>query len=130
MFVDGCFWHGCELHRGTRPVANDWYWRSKIEGNRARDADTTRGLEEAGWAALRFWEHDKPRNSAHIEQLHSFVGAEDNRARNSKPLAVRHRVVTGTRAHSRRVCLLVGDRTTFAAFGLPGKETARCRATE
>jgi DNA mismatch endonuclease, patch repair protein len=59
VFVDGCFWHGCPQHR-THPRTNAAYWSSKIEGNIARDLDTTSRLEEAGWTVLRFWQHEDP----------------------------------------------------------------------
>jgi DNA mismatch endonuclease (patch repair protein) len=59
VFVDGCFWHGCPEH-GTWPKRNGEFWRAKIEGNRARDADTDRVLDEAGWLAVRVWEHEDP----------------------------------------------------------------------
>jgi len=59
VFVDGCFWHGCP-HHGTWPKANAEFWRSKIETNQRRDADTDRRLWEAGWTVVRFWEHDDP----------------------------------------------------------------------
>src|ERR687889_633350 len=39
IFVDGCFWHGCPLH-GTWPQRNAEFWRSKIETNKRRDAET------------------------------------------------------------------------------------------
>lgn len=57
VFIDGCFWHGCPEH-GTIPRRNSPYWSVKITTNRQRDADTTRRLEEDGWAVLRFWEHE------------------------------------------------------------------------
>jgi DNA mismatch endonuclease, patch repair protein len=57
VFVDGCFWHGCPQH-GTWPRANAAWWRAKIEGNAARDRDTDARLTAAGWAVLRFWEHE------------------------------------------------------------------------
>ena len=60
VFVDGCFWHGCEKH-GTWPVANADYWKEKILTNRRRDADTDVALELAGWRVIRIWEHDDPR---------------------------------------------------------------------
>jgi DNA mismatch endonuclease (patch repair protein) len=45
------------------------YWTNKIETNRARDVDTNRLLEEAGWAVLRYWEHEEPTQVvARIEQ--------------------------------------------------------------
>lgn len=56
VYVDGCFWHGCPEHH-ILPRTNSKWWTWKVELNRARDADTTRELEDAGWMVLRFWEH-------------------------------------------------------------------------
>lgn len=56
VFLDGCFWHGCPEHY-IAPKQNDDYWSSKLETNRARDADTDRRLHEAGWTIVRIWEH-------------------------------------------------------------------------
>ena len=58
VFVDGCFWHGCPIH-GTWPKRNSSFWRSKIEVNRERDADTDETLRSAGWLVIRFWEHER-----------------------------------------------------------------------
>lgn len=56
VFVDGCFWHGCPEH--LRPATiNVEFWSSKVEANRARDADTNSRLTAEGWVVLRFWEH-------------------------------------------------------------------------
>ncbi|WP_116199453.1 very short patch repair endonuclease [Amycolatopsis circi] len=57
VFVDGCFWHGCPEH-GTWPKNNADYWRTKIETNRRRDANTDQLLLEAGWLSVRIWEHE------------------------------------------------------------------------
>lgn len=57
VFIDGCFWHGCPIH-GTWPKANQIWWRSKIEGNRARDARAVEELTSLGWSVMRFWSHD------------------------------------------------------------------------
>lgn len=57
VFIDGCFWHGCPEHY-VEPKTRTGFWAAKIAGNAARDAETTRILEEAGWTALRFWEHE------------------------------------------------------------------------
>ncbi|MYW91863.1 very short patch repair endonuclease [Amycolatopsis rubida] len=57
VFVDGCFWHGCPEH-GTWPKNNADYWRTKIETNRRRDANTDAVLLEAGWLPVRIWEHE------------------------------------------------------------------------
>lgn len=63
VFVDGCFWHGCETH-GTWPKANAEFWRDKIEANRRRDSDTNERLAREGWRVMRFWEHDDPVEAA------------------------------------------------------------------
>jgi DNA mismatch endonuclease (patch repair protein) len=57
LFVDGCFWHCCPIHR-TWPKANAAWWRRKILGNVRRDRDTDARLSAAGWKVLRFWEHE------------------------------------------------------------------------
>jgi DNA mismatch endonuclease (patch repair protein) len=59
VFLDGCFWHGCPEH-GQLPASNQDWWKSKIERNRMRDADTTAILTADGWQVLRFWEHQTP----------------------------------------------------------------------
>ena len=57
VFLDGCFWHGCELHsRETK--SNTLWWRDKIDANKKRDAETTAVLEERGWGVVRIWEHE------------------------------------------------------------------------
>ncbi|MBX7069600.1 MAG: very short patch repair endonuclease [Microthrixaceae bacterium] len=63
VFVDGCFWHSCPIHR-TRPRANGGFWSAKLERTIARDRETTEALEAAGWLVLRFWEHEDPEEVA------------------------------------------------------------------
>ena len=63
VYVDGCFWHGCPEHM-TWPSANADWWRSKIERNIERDRDTSAQLADAGWLAIRIWEHEDPAESA------------------------------------------------------------------
>jgi DNA mismatch endonuclease (patch repair protein) len=57
VFVDGCYWHGCPCCVRPRKV-NSGYWTAKIEGNRRRDANNTRKLEEQGYRVVRVWEHE------------------------------------------------------------------------
>jgi DNA mismatch endonuclease (patch repair protein) len=64
VFIDGCFWHGCETHGRRRHDVNAWYWPDKIERNRSRDSDTDERLRAAGWLPLRFWEHEDPQSVA------------------------------------------------------------------
>ncbi|MFJ6565927.1 very short patch repair endonuclease [Streptomyces sp. NPDC091292] len=63
VFIDGCFWHGCPRH-ATSPKANADWWRTKLDKNIARDAETTAHLEARGWTVLRFWEHETPETVA------------------------------------------------------------------
>ena len=74
VFVDGCWWHGCEEHYSA-PRANSDYWNRKVESNRRRDADTNSRLQEAGWIVLRFWEHDDPEQVA--TQVEEVVRSQD-----------------------------------------------------
>jgi DNA mismatch endonuclease (patch repair protein) len=57
VFVDGCFWHNCPLH-GHVPHSNVDWWRTKLDVNARRDADTTAKLEALGWTVVRVWEHE------------------------------------------------------------------------
>lgn len=69
VFVDGCFWHGCPEHGRREHRTNGWYWREKIERNRARDRDTDAKLLATGWESLRVWEHEDPQRAvARISQ--------------------------------------------------------------
>ncbi|MEV3992799.1 very short patch repair endonuclease [Streptomyces sp. NPDC049837] len=56
VFIDGCYWHGCPEHY-VPPRTNPGYWSDKVARNMARDRDTDKRLQEAGWLVLRFWEH-------------------------------------------------------------------------
>lgn len=57
VFIDGCFWHHCPLHR-TSPKTNPEYWEAKFTANEGRDRDTTARYQALGWTVLRFWEHE------------------------------------------------------------------------
>lgn len=63
VFLDGCFWHGCPEHHSVA-VTNATFWADKVKTNTARDRDTDRRLEEAGWVAVRVWEHEDPAAAA------------------------------------------------------------------
>jgi DNA mismatch endonuclease (patch repair protein) len=63
VFVDGCYWYGCpEHHRPAKKGAQ--FWREKIAGNRARDAETNEALNSEGWFVIRVWEHEDPERAA------------------------------------------------------------------
>ena len=57
IFVDGCFWHGCETC-GHIPSKNRPFWQAKIDRNRERDRRNTAMLRNQGVSVLRFWEHE------------------------------------------------------------------------
>lgn len=58
VFIDGCFWHGCPDHFRV-PATNTEYWSAKIERNQRRDEAVNQLLADAGWAAVRAWEHEE-----------------------------------------------------------------------
>jgi DNA mismatch endonuclease (patch repair protein) len=72
VFLDGCFWHGCEQHH-TVAVTNAAYWAEKVRHNRERDRETDRQLLEAGWTVVRIWEHEDPQEAA--RRIHGVVAA-------------------------------------------------------
>lgn len=57
VFIDSCFWHGCEIHYRA-PETNREYWRKKVERNKARDSKTNAYYKSHEWHLLRIWEHD------------------------------------------------------------------------
>jgi DNA mismatch endonuclease (patch repair protein) len=57
VFVDGCFWHGCEEHIYW-PKTNAQWWRNKIEATMERDRGTNLILQAEGWTVVRVWEHE------------------------------------------------------------------------
>jgi DNA mismatch endonuclease (patch repair protein) len=63
VFVDGCFWHKCPEH-STVPRSNPSYWGPKLSRNVERDREVDVALLEAGWRAVRVWEHEDPEKAA------------------------------------------------------------------
>lgn len=67
--IRGCFWHGCEQH-GTMSKSNTEWWQAKISANRARDSDTEKRLQLAGWIPVIVWEHEDSSTAARrIERI-------------------------------------------------------------
>jgi len=58
VFVDGCFWHYCPLHRQI-PATNSQFWADKLNANVDRDRMQNRLLTGAGWHVVRVWEHER-----------------------------------------------------------------------
>jgi len=57
IFVDGCFWHGCNRCY-KEPKTNVEFWRNKIIQNKKRRIKVRRHLKKEGWRILEFWEHE------------------------------------------------------------------------
>lgn len=57
IFVDGCFWHGCQKCYSP-PSTNKKFWSKKIKINTSRDKEVNRELKKIGVCVLRVWEHD------------------------------------------------------------------------
>ena len=74
IFVDGCFWHGCEDHCCI-PSSNQDYWLAKINRNKERDTATTGAFQERNWKVIRIWEHDLTRknSAAVLNRIKSIV---------------------------------------------------------
>ena len=74
IFVHGCFWHGHHCLRGRLPGTNIDFWRSKIERNKARDAETEAALLAAGWRSLVVWECDLKDEGTVLARMRAFLG--------------------------------------------------------
>lgn len=55
LFVDGCWWHGCQTHFRV-PKSNGEWWVEKIRRNVERDAGQSLALADDGWTVVRVWE--------------------------------------------------------------------------
>ncbi|MDP1730519.1 MAG: very short patch repair endonuclease [Devosia sp.] len=71
VFVHGCFWHrhtdpNCKLAR--LPKSRLDFWLPKLEGNRLRDLERQRALNELGWRVLIVWEC-QTRNTSVLETV-------------------------------------------------------------
>jgi DNA mismatch endonuclease, patch repair protein len=73
VFVDGCFWHGCQAC-GHIPAVNRPYWKAKIERNRERDLANTQQLVAEGFSVIRIWEHELSRDIMEcVESIQAFL---------------------------------------------------------
>lgn len=57
IFIDSCFWHGCEEHC-RMPETRQEYWVNKIKRNRERDKEVSNYYKKLGWNLFRVWEHE------------------------------------------------------------------------
>ena len=81
IFVNGCFWHRHDCHLFKWPSTRKEFWRSKINGNKARDIEAVKQLRSMGWRTLTVWEcalKGKTRlpEDALISQVANWIGSE------------------------------------------------------
>jgi len=56
IFVHGCFWHAHENCKDFRlPMTRKEWWKTKLEGNVARDAKQQSELIACGWKVIVIW---------------------------------------------------------------------------
>lgn len=76
IFVQGCFFHGHDCPYFKWPKTRAAFWRTKIEGNKARDVRQQAELAELGWNVVAVWEcelHGQSKVAEVSRQLaHSF----------------------------------------------------------
>lgn len=78
IFVHGCFWHrhpGCK--KATTPKSREEFWRSKFEGNVARDRRVSEKLGEMGWRVAVIWECECNRERDLHCRLREIFGLAD-----------------------------------------------------
>jgi DNA mismatch endonuclease (patch repair protein) len=56
VLVHGCFWHMHDCGLCRIPATRLEFWKSKLEGNAARDSRNHAALLEAGWRVATVWE--------------------------------------------------------------------------
>ncbi len=74
IFVHGCFWHMHKCRYGkVKPATNIDFWKSKREGNVARDKRNLRKLRKDGWKVLVVWECWTRKPSALKDRIGRFL---------------------------------------------------------
>lgn len=71
IFVDGCFWHGCNRCHDFDASCSS-AWQTKIQKNRDRDARNRQKLRRLGWRVWRVWEHDLQKKSRFDKSIARF----------------------------------------------------------
>jgi len=61
IFVDGCFWHGCEQCY-ISPKTNTEYWKRKFHRNKKRRKEILSVLTKQNWKIFQVWEHELKEN--------------------------------------------------------------------
>jgi len=74
IFVHGCFWHHhCKCKNANFPKTRSEFWRSKILGNKRRDAKAVRELHSLGWDVITVWECETERGFHLSSEMRSLL---------------------------------------------------------
>jgi DNA mismatch endonuclease (patch repair protein) len=74
IFINGCYWHGCERCGWEPPKHNTEYWANKIDKNRQRDLKKAEQLKAMGYVTVTVWEHEiKEGVDSVVEKLASIL---------------------------------------------------------
>lgn len=74
IFIHGCFWHGHNCMRGTKPTSNIEFWNSKIQGNIDRDKKTISQLKKNSWRVLTIWDCDLKNKERFDSSMKKLIG--------------------------------------------------------
>lgn len=70
IFVHGCFWHyHKDCREGRIPSTKSAFWKTKLEGNRAKDQRNTELLRKLGWRVLTVWECEIEKDINQVVEL-------------------------------------------------------------
>ena len=80
VFVDGCFWHSCQMqgHCHVPKTRTEW-WNKKFERTKHRDREVGRVLRANGWAVVRIWEHSLVKPLPALRRLQKLMAARRQR---------------------------------------------------
>lgn len=76
IFVHGCFWHGHDCPKGSRPTSNQEFWNEKLDGNMERDKANYISLQSLGWSVKIIWECSIQETTANI--INGIKGTVNN----------------------------------------------------
>lgn len=78
IFVNGCFWHGHDCHRGGRmPKTRLEYWSLKIQRNKSRDAENCAKLLSNSWRVLTVWECELSNEDLLSKKVQNFMSSKN-----------------------------------------------------
>jgi DNA mismatch endonuclease (patch repair protein) len=81
LLVHGCFWHRHGCKSTATPKSNTLFWKTKFDGNVARDAVVVKQLRACGWRVLTIWACKVNDEGKLKKQLERFFAKTPNTVR-------------------------------------------------